>query len=134
MKRSPLRPTGILRRHRRATALILIVGLLGTATVLSTAVAVADPGARSSHAPGRAGSANPGNTTGAHHIDPFGYHHTDASPLQQNEHRNALREYRNQQNPAEATENRGGGASTWTAVPRSDGDGWVVCRPTASWC
>ncbi|MFI6170198.1 hypothetical protein ACIBCN_25680 [Nocardia sp. NPDC051052] len=131
MKRSPLRPTGILRRHRRATALVLIVGLLGTATVLSTAVAVADPDARSNHAPG---SANPGNTTGAHHIDPFGYNHTDANPLQQNEHWNALREYRNQQHPAEATENRSGGATTWTAVPRSDGDGWVVCRPTAGWC
>lgn len=114
--------------RRPIAALALIVGGVLAATVLTSGVAIADSGARADHAPGR-------DTTGAHHIDPSGYHHTDTNPLRQNEHQNSLRDYRSRPNPAESTENRGsGGATTWSAVPRSDGDGWVVCRPTASWC
>ncbi|MFD6158721.1 hypothetical protein ACFWF7_01225 [Nocardia sp. NPDC060256] len=118
--------------RRSIAALALIIGGVVAATALSSGIAIADPGTRSDHTPGRG---TRGDTTGAHHIDPSGYHHADANPLRQNEHQNSLREYRSQQNPAETTENRGNGAaSTWTAVPRADGDGWVVCRPSASWC
>ncbi|PXX68674.1 hypothetical protein DFR70_102358 [Nocardia tenerifensis] len=131
----PLRSIGSASGHRRSiAALALIVGACTAATMLTAAVALADPGPHSSQASGRTASTISGDSTGAHHIDPFGYNHTDPNPLRQNEHRNALREYLNGPKPADDTDTRGDGAATWAAVPRTDGDGWVVCRPNASYC
>lgn len=118
----------------RTKTLVLFVGAVTVGTVIGMGEAFADPGARSDHSNSRSGS-NGRDTTGWHHIDPFGYHHTPQNSLRRNEHQNNLREYRSQ-NAAEpeATGNRPAGATTWTRVPRADGDGWTVCRARAKTC
>ncbi|QIS06134.1 hypothetical protein F5X71_30910 [Nocardia brasiliensis] len=124
MQRLPQRSTSSGHPRRRATALALIVGFFGAATVLTSGSAAAALDDR----PGR-------DTSGAHHVDPEGIHHTDNNPLRQNEHQQAQREYWAKQQSA-PTPGRGGGgeSTTWTAVPRPDGEGWVVCKPTAARC
>ncbi|MGX1770672.1 hypothetical protein ACWIGW_01050 [Nocardia brasiliensis] len=125
MQRLPQRSTSTRQPFRRATALTLIVGFFGTATVLTSGIATAAV----DNAPGR-------DTSGAHHTDPQGFHHTDTNPLRQNEHQRAQREYWDKQRPetAPGSGGGGGGATTWSSVPRPDGEGWMVCKPTASWC
>lgn len=119
---------------KRGGAFALLVGVLTVGTVVGGGQVLANPGARSDHSNNR-GSTSGRDTTGWHHIDPFGYHHTPQNSLRRNEQQHNLREYRSQNAPgAETTDNRAGGTTTWTRVPRPDGNGWTVCRTVARTC
>ncbi|MGK8524774.1 hypothetical protein ACRS6B_25980 [Nocardia asteroides] len=109
----------------------MIVAGLAAGTVVAAGGAAAESSSRDDHA-GRAGSH--GDSTGWHGIDPFGYHHSDANPLREQEHQNALREYRRRNNPESAQDGPGAGPATWSRTQRPDGSGWTVCRPQAKWC
>ncbi len=118
----------------RGRALALLVGAITLGMVVGAGEAFANPDARSDHSSNR-GSTSGRDTTGWHHIDPFGYHHTPQNSLRRNEQQNNLREYRSQnESGADSSGNRTGGTTTWTRVPRPDGDGWTVCRAAARTC
>lgn len=92
--------------------------------VVTAGNAVAEPPGRSGNSAGNGRA----DTTGAHNTDRFGYNHTDANSIREQDHRDALREYR-QPAPAEAAPSGGGtNSDVWTPVLRADGSGWVVCR------
>ncbi|MGY4098987.1 hypothetical protein ACW2Q0_05400 [Nocardia sp. R16R-3T] len=129
------RTTNLTKRDGvRGRALALLVGVITVGAVVGAGEALANPGARSDHSNNR-GSTGGRDTTGWHHIDPFGYHHTPQNSLRRNEQQNNLREYRSRnESSVDTTGGRTGGATTWTRVPRPDGNGWTVCRAAAGTC
>ncbi len=112
---------------------MLLLGLIASGAVVTAGPAAAESGrADSSHKRG-----DSGNNTGWRKIDPRGYHHSETDPRRRAEQRDARREYRQQQRPAEVPRagDSGGSTSTWTRTDRADGGGgWTVCRPQASYC
>ncbi|MEV6767961.1 hypothetical protein AB0N05_04935 [Nocardia sp. NPDC051030] len=145
------------RGRRLAITVAQLVGATAAATI-AAGPAAAESLSRGEGSTGRPGASSPNSPTtnstgpnytgpnstggfsnldptGAHHTDPFGYHHTDTNPLMQNEHTNNLRDSRTpQQQPAPRTAGDGGSPASWTPIDSSDGTGWAVCRPQASWC
>ncbi|MGO4617627.1 hypothetical protein AB4305_27165 [Nocardia sp. 2YAB30] len=114
-----------------ARRLLTCAAIIGAITVGGAGLAAAESHGGPSDP--RNGS---GDTTGWHHIDPMGFHHQDRSPLRENQHNNAIRDYHQRQNqPAPSGAVTGdNGSSSWSQVQRPDGSGYTVCRPQASWC
>ncbi|WP_040815437.1 hypothetical protein [Nocardia concava] len=95
--------------------------IAGTLFATAAGVAAAEPGATGPQAPGNAGTSHVVVTYDDNGYPRYDYVYIDPAP----------------QPPSDPAANRlgtGGEERTWRPVPRPDGSGWTVCRPSATPC